>query len=327
MGADLIGYALPPPTTPSLFDEANVELGMRSVIGDIRDLSKLLAVFELHEPEVVIHMAAQSLVRQSYENPVETYSTNVMGTVHVLECVRLTSSAKVVLNITTDKCYENMKWVWGYREGDPLGGYDPYSNSKSCAEFVSAGYRSSFFNVEKFTEHGVAIATARAGNVIGGGDWSSNRLIPEILSAFTRGEIAKIRNPNAIRPWQYVMEPLRGYLKLAELLFCDGPSYSEAWNFGPCDSDAKTVSWISTELAGLWGQDARWEIDCIKYPHEAQILKLDISKASARLNWQPALSLQVALSMIVDWTKQRNSGANIRELTMSQINYYLNLTR
>lgn len=325
MGADLTGYALHAPTTPSLFEEAKVEEGMISVIGDIRDLSNLQAVFAKHQPEIVIHMAAQSLVKHSYQNPVETYSTNVMGTVHILECVRFTPSVKAVLNVTTDKCYENMKWIWGYRENDPVGGYDPYSNSKACSELVSAGYRSSFFNIDKYGEHGVAIATARSGNVIGGGDWSKNRLIPDILSAFMHSEIAKVRNPNAIRPWQFVMEPLRGYLKLAEYLYCEGPSYSEAWNFGPYEGDAKSVRWISEQISALWGQDARWEVDFSQHEHEAELLNLDITKARGRLDWHPTLRLQVALAMIVDWAKQRNSGANVRELTMNQIKNYQEL--
>jgi CDP-glucose 4,6-dehydratase len=327
MGADLLGYALPAPTNPSLFEEAQVEQGMTSVIGDIRDLTKLQIVFDQFKPEIVIHMAAQPLVRYSYQNPVETYSTNVMGTVHLMECVRNTSSVKSVVNITTDKCYENKEWVWGYRENEPMGGYDPYSNSKGCAELVSAAYRSSFFNVDKYAEHGVGMATVRAGNVIGGGDWATDRLIPDIISAFEQNKLVDIRNPNAIRPWQHVLEPLRGYLTLAERLYQEGPLYSEAWNFGPHDEDAKPVGWIVERMATLWGQDAQWQADSSSHPHEAQYLKLDISKVRTRLDWHPALRLQEALEMIVAWAKQRQAGVNIRELTLRQIQNYQDLTR
>ena len=326
MGAQVTGYALAPPTNPSLFEIAEVAQGMTSVIGDIRDLSKLQAVFAEHQPEIVIHMAAQPLVRYSYQNPVETYSTNVMGTVHLLEAVRNTSGVKVVVNITTDKCYENREWVWGYRENEPMGGFDPYSNSKGCAELVSAAYRSSFFNANNYAQHGVATATVRAGNVIGGGDWAQDRLIPDILAAFEQGRKVEIRNPHAIRPWQHVMEPLRGYLTLAEQLFEHGPSFGEGWNFGPIDEDAKPVGWIVEQMAALWGADAQWQIDSGEHPHEAHYLKLDISKARSRLNWLPALRLENALALIIDWSKQREVGANMRQLTLVQLQAYQALT-
>ena len=326
MGAQVTGYALAPPTNPSLFEIAEVAQGMTSVIGDIRDLSKLQAVFAEHQPEIVIHMAAQPLVRYSYQNPVETYSTNVMGTVHLLEAVRNTSGVKVVVNITTDKCYENREWVWGYRENEPMGGFDPYSNSKGCAELVSAAYRSSFFNANNYAQHGVATATVRAGNVIGGGDWAQDRLIPDILAAFEQGRKVDIRNPHAIRPWQHVMEPLRGYLTLAEQLFEHGPSFGEGWNFGPNDEDAKPVGWIVEQMAALWGADAQWQIDSGEHPHEAHYLKLDISKARSRLNWLPALRLKDALALIIDWSKQREVGANMRQLTLVQLQAYQALT-
>lgn len=326
LGAELIGYALPAPTSPSLFEEANVENGMTSVMGDIRDLKQLQSVFDQYKPEIVIHMAAQPLVRYSYQNPVETYSTNVMGTVHLLECVRNTPGVKAVVNITTDKCYENKEWAWGYRENEPMGGYDPYSNSKGCAELVSSAYRSSFFNSDNYVEHGVAMATVRAGNVIGGGDWAKDRLIPDILSAYEQGKLVDIRNPNAIRPWQHVMEPLHGYLTLAEKLYSEGTAYAEPWNFGPKDEDAQTVGWITQQMAELWGPNAQWQIDAGPHPHEAHFLKLDISKARSRLNWNPKLSLQEALSLIVDWAKQRQAGVDVRELTLSQIQNYQNLS-
>lgn len=327
MGAQVVGYALAPPTNPSLFDVAEVAQGMTSVIGDIRDLDKLQAVFAEHQPEIVIHMAAQPLVRYSYQNPVETYSTNVMGTVHVLEAVRNTPGVKAVVNVTTDKCYENKEWAWGYREDEPMGGHDPYSNSKGCAELVSAAYRSSFFNANNYAQHGVATATVRAGNVIGGGDWAQDRLIPDILAAFEQGRKVDIRNPHAIRPWQHVMEPLRGYLTLAEQLFEQGPSFGEGWNFGPNDEDAKPVGWIVEQMAALWGADAQWQVDTGEHPHEAHYLKLDISKARSRLDWHPALRLKDALALIIDWSKQRAAGANMRQLTLAQLQAYQALTK
>ncbi len=322
MGVQVTGYALAPPTKPSLFEIAEVAQGMTSVIGDIRDLAKLQIVFAEHQPEIVIHMAAQPLVRYSYQNPVETYSTNVMGTVHLLEAVRNTSSVKAVVNITTDKCYENREWVWGYRENEPMGGFDPYSSSKGCAELVSAAYRSSFFNANNYAQHGVATATVRTGNVIGGGDWAQDRLIPDILAAFEQGRKVVIRNPHAIRPWQHVMEPLRGYLTLAEQLFEQGPSFGEGWNFGPNDEDTKPVSWIVDQMAALWGADAQWQTDTGEHPHEAHYLKLDISKARSRLDWHPALRLKDALALIIDWSKQGQAGANMRQLTLTQLHAY-----
>jgi CDP-glucose 4,6-dehydratase len=322
MGAKVTGYALAPPTKPSMFEIADVAQGMISIVGDIRDLTKLQAVFTEHQPEIVIHMAAQPLVRYSYQNPVETYSTNVMGTVHLLEAVRNTPGVKAVVNITTDKCYENREWVWGYRENEPMGGFDPYSNSKGCAELVSAAYRSSFFNANNYAQHGLATATVRAGNVIGGGDWAQDRLIPDILAGFEQGRKVDIRNPHAIRPWQHVMEPLRGYLTLAEKLFEHGPSFGEGWNFGPNDEDAKPVGWIVEQMAALWGTDAQWQVDTGEHPHEAHYLKLDISKARSRLDWHPALRLKDALALIIDWSKQRAAGANMRQLTLDQLQAY-----
>ena len=326
MGAQVVGYALAPPTNPSLFEVAKVSQGMTSIIGDIRDLAKLQAVFAEYKPEIVIHMAAQPLVRYSYQNPVETYSTNVMGTVHLLEAVRNSPGVKAVVNVTTDKCYENKEWVWGYRENEPMGGYDPYSNSKGCAELVSAAYRSSFFNASNYAQHGVAMATVRAGNVIGGGDWAQDRLIPDILAAFEQGRKVDIRNPHAIRPWQHVMEPLRGYLTLAEHLFEQGPSFAEGWNFGPNDEDAKPVGWIVAQMAALWGNDAQWQIDTGEHPHEAHYLKLDISKARSRLDWHPALRLNDALALIIDWARQRQAGADMRAVSLAQLQAYQALT-
>jgi len=257
LGAELYGFALSPPTFPSLFEEARIADGMTSIKGDIRDLDFFIQAMRDAKPEIVIHMAAQPLVRYSYQNPIETYATNVMGTIHMLEAVRATPTVRAVVNITTDKCYENKEWVWGYREDDPMGGYDPYSSSKGCAELVTAAYRSSFFNPESYEKHGVALATVRAGNVIGGGDWAQDRLIPDTLAAFERGEPVCIRNPQAIRPWQHVLEPLRGYLLLAEKLFHAGSAYAEGWNFGPADHDCRPVDWIVALLAEEWGKGAR----------------------------------------------------------------------
>ena len=327
LGAEVTGFALEPPTQPNLFEEARIAQGMRSIMGDIRDLDALQRAMQEARPEIVIHMAAQPLVCYSYHKPLETYATNVMGTVHLLESVRHCPGIRAVVNITTDKCYENRKWDWGYRENEPLGGYDPYSNSKGCAELVSAAYRSSFFNIDKYIEHGVAVATARAGNVIGGGDWAHNRLLPDILRGFRQSQVVPIRNPNAIRPWQHVMEPLRGYLNLAEHLYEKGPNYAEAWNFGPNDEDAKPVKWIVERMANLWGPGAQWAVTEGEHPHEATYLKLDISKARNRLNWNPILRLEEALKLIVAWSRWWSDGADSRHFTLAQMEAYQELSQ
>jgi len=327
LGAHVVGYALAPPTQPSLFEVAHVGRGMTSILGDIRDLASLQAVFSAHDIEIVIHMAAQPLVRYSYQNPVETYATNVMGTVHLLEAVRQSRGIKAVVNITTDKCYENREWPWGYRENEPMGGYDPYSNSKGCAELVSSAYRSSYFNSSRYAEHGVALATVRAGNVIGGGDWAPDRLIPDILAAFEQGRCAEIRHPQAIRPWQHVLEPLRGYLSVAERLYEQGPDFAEGWNFGPNDEDAQPVGWIVEKMAQMWGNNAQWRIAAGEHPHEANYLKLDISKARSLLDWHPALRLNQALQLIIEWSRQYQAGADMHELTLAQIRAYQTLTQ
>ncbi len=322
LGANVTGYALPPPTQPSLFETSRVAEGMTSITGDIRDGKALATSLREAAPDIVIHMAAQPLVRRSYMDPVETYSTNVMGTVHLLEAVRQTPSVRAVVNVTTDKCYENKEWVWAYRENEPMGGYDPYSNSKGCAELVTSAYRNSFFNPDKYSEHGVALASARAGNVIGGGDWAADRLIPDILTAYAQGKPVLIRSPHAIRPWQHVLEPLRGYLTLAEHLYRDGTSYAEAFNFGPRSEDAQPVEWIVRKLATLWGEGAAWHVDAGQHPHEATYLKLDISKAAHRLNWLPVLNLELALGLTVDWARGLLHGDDLQKLTLSQINTY-----
>ena len=317
MGAELQGYALAPTPGHSLFREARVAEGMGSTVGDIRDLAALQSAVAAFRPDIVIHMAAQALVRQSYVEPVETYATNVMGTVHLLEAVRRVPGVRVVVNVTTDKCYENREWAWGYREDEPMGGHDPYSNSKGCAELVSSAYRRSFFR-----DGGPALATARAGNVIGGGDWATDRLVPDILRAFERGEPVVIRNPHSTRPWQHVLEPLSGYLVLAQRLWEDGAAFAEGWNLGPRDEDARPVQWIVEQLVARWGQGARWQLDGGQHPHEAHFLKLDISKARARLGWAPRWRLADALRHIVTWHQAWLAGDDVRALCLAQIDQY-----
>jgi CDP-glucose 4,6-dehydratase len=322
-GAFVTGYALAPKESINFYDVSEVSIGLvKSYESDIRDLSSLKSAMQASQPEVVIHMAAQALVRQSYRDPVETYSTNVMGTVNLFEAVRATPGVRAVINITTDKCYENQEWDWGYREIDPLGGFDPYSNSKGCAELVTSAYRNSFFHRSNHHKHGVSVASVRAGNVIGGGDWSADRLIPDILSAFQKSQAVKIRNPNAVRPWQHVLEPLRGYLLLAQRLVEEGPAFAEAWNFGPREEDARPVDWIVKEMASRWGSDAQWQTDDGEHPHEATYLKLDISKARSRLHWEPALRLTDALDLTVQWTKQFELNSNMRDVSLNQIKNY-----
>lgn len=321
MGADVTGYALAPePGGRSLFELAHVGDGMRSVIADLRDASALARELKAARPEVVIHMAAQALVRESYATPLDTYAVNVMGTAHLLEAVRHASGVRAVVSVTTDKCYDNREWVWGYRETDPLGGFDPYSSSKAAAELVTAAYRSSYFNPAQHAQHGVAIATARAGNVIGGGDQARDRLVPDILAALGGGEPVRIRNPHAIRPWQHVLEPLSGYLRLAEALASpEGAGFAEAWNFGPADDDARPVAWIVNRLLECWGDSAGWVHDAAPQPHEAHYLKLDCSKARARLGWEPQWNLAVALAAIVDWQRAVAGGDDVRAITLAQI--------
>jgi CDP-glucose 4,6-dehydratase len=322
LGAKVTGYALDPPTQPNLFERANVASGIHSIIADIRDFSRLKAEVDACRPDVVIHMAAQSVVKRGYEDPIETYSSNVMGTVHVLEAVRLLERPCAVVNVTSDKCYANNEWVWGYRENEPMGGHDPYSNSKGCAELVTTAYRDSFFPIESLDRHRVALGSARAGNAIGGGDWTKNQLIPDLMRAFLSGEPCQIRSPSSIRPWQFVLEPLRGYLILAERLSTDPIHFASGWNFGPADSDAKPVSWIADELVRLWGKAARWSHDGTPHPREATFLKLDASKANAYLDVRPMLPLAEALEWIVDWYRAFGAEADLRQLTQAQIARY-----
>lgn len=323
MGAKVTGYSLPPPTQPSLFEIARVGEGMTSIIGDIRNPDQLQAVFCEHCPEIVFHMAAQPLVRYSYEEPVETYATNVMGTVHLLEAIRQTGGVRAVVNVTSDKCYENREWVWGYRENEPMGGYDPYSSSKGCAELVANAYRNSYFNPATYEQHGIALASARAGNVIGGGDWAPDRLIPDTMRAMQAGEPVKIRSPYATRPWQHALEPLSGYLQLAQKLFEEGTNYAEGWNFGPNDEDARSVQWIVEQLIRQWGEGAHWELDTNLQPHEAHYLKLDCSKAKSRLGWQPQWSLTKTLNAVVEWHRAYLDKTDMRSMTLQQIKTFM----
>ena len=317
MGAELHGLALQPPTAPALFDEARIASGMQSTIGDIRDYPTVLAAMQACKPDIIIHMAAQPLVRYSYQEPVETFATNVMGTVHVLEAARQVGTAKAVINVTTDKCYENKEWVWGYREDEPMGGHDPYSNSKGCSELVTSAYRQSFFE-----QSGIALASARAGNVIGGGDWAADRLVPDILRAFENSQPVIIRNPHAIRPWQHVLEPLAGYLILAEQLYAKGQHFAGGWNFGPHDEDARPVQWIVERMVNAWGNEASWQLDNGDHPHEANYLKLDISKAKAKINWQPRWRLGIALDKIIDWHHSWLGKTDIQNTCLQQISDY-----
>ncbi len=322
LGVDLTGYALNPSTNPSMFNVAKVEDGMKSIIGDIRDLNTLQAAMQEIKPEIVFHMAAQPLVRYSYLNPVETYATNVMGTVHLMEAVRNTKSVKVLVNVTSDKCYGNHELTRGYREDEAMGGFDPYSNSKGCAELVTSAYRSSFFNPKKYHQHGVAVASARAGNVIGGGDWSEDRLIPDAFKAFEKDLPLMIRNPRSIRPWQHVLEPLSGYLKLAQALYEKGPTFTSGWNFGPRDQDNRSVEEVINILISDWGYSARWQEEYQEQPHEAALLKLDISKAQSKLGWNPKWNLEVAIHKTVQWQKLLYEKENMQKVSLAQIEEY-----
>lgn len=317
MGAVVRGVSLDPPTTPALFTVAQLAQGMDHQLADICDFEAVKALVASFKPEIVIHMAAQPLVRLSYLRPIETYATNVMGTLHLLEAARHAGSVRAIVNITTDKCYENKEWAWGYREYEPMGGHDPYSSSKGCVELLSTAYRRSFLK-----DAGIAIATARAGNVIGGGDWALDRLVPDILKALEQQQPVQIRNPHAIRPWQHVLEPLSGYLLLAERLFEYGEQYAEGWNFGPRDEDAQPVHWIVDRLCQAWGSGATWSVQQGGHPHEAHFLKLDISKARQRLQWEPRWSLHTALGHIIQWHQGWLAGQDMRAICLKQIISY-----
>ncbi len=321
LGATVFGYALAPVTTPNLFEISGLGKFMDSTLADVRDGDKLLETMRRAAPDVVFHLAAQPLVRASYRDPVETYSTNVMGTVHLLEAVRQIDSVRAVVVVTTDKCYDNREWEWGYRENDRLGGYDPYSSSKAATELVTAAYRNSFFLPPEVA----SVASARAGNVIGGGDWAEDRLIPDIVRAASEGKPVRVRNPHAIRPWQHVVEPLCGYLQLAQRLYTVGGAFAQAWNFGPEDRDARTVGWITQRVTELWGDGASWVADQGEHPHEANFLKLDISRARQLLGWTPRLTLDTALEWTTDWYRSQSQGSDMRRVTLAQIARYESL--
>ena len=322
LGAQVSGFALAPPTDPSLFELAKVADGIESTLGDVRDAPAVADAVRRARPEVVFHLAAQPLVRAGYADPAGTYATNVMGAINLLEAVRSAGGVRAVVNVTSDKCYENREWPWGYRENEPLGGFDPYSSSKACAEMVTQSWRSAFFPPEQHAKHGTALATARAGNVIGGGDWGADRLIPDFVRAISNNTPLRIRSPDAVRPWQHVLDPLAGYLRLAELLYGHGPDFGEAWNFGPGAEDARPVRWVLDQIHRAWGDVGGWELDAHPQPHEASTLKLDCSKARGRLGWVPRLALPVALEWTVEWYKAWRAGADMTAVCMDQLNRY-----
>ena len=319
MGAKVHGYSLEPPTTPNFFTVCNLEKHLESsTIGNILDFHHLHKALDQTSPEVVFHLAAQPLVRESYDSPLATLETNVIGTANVMEACRSVPSIKTIVNITTDKCYENKEWSWPYRENDRLGGHDPYSASKACAEITAAAYRDSFL-----TDANMNLASVRAGNVIGGGDWAADRLIPDFLRALDIGEILTIRSPNAVRPWQHVLEPLSGYLMLSEKLFSEGNTFAEAWNFGPNDDDAKSVSWIVNQLCDRT-PGAKWQTDNAQQPHEAGLLKLDSSKAKTKLGWNPRWNLEMALNKTIEWHQAWRKGDDMAAFTSAQLQAYIN---
>ena len=319
MNSIICGYSLEPNSNPNLFNLANVDQKMKSIIGDIRDLEKIKHKINDFDPDIVIHMAAQPLVRLSYVDPVETYTTNVIGTLNLLEACRSCKSLKSIVVITTDKCYENKEKDEGYKEFEPMGGHDPYSSSKGCCELLVSSYRRSYFN----DKNSASLASVRAGNVIGGGDWSKDRLIPDILNSFKDSKTVKIRNPKSIRPWQHVLEPLSGYLILAERLYINGDKYAEAWNLGPDIEDCKTVEWILNNMVKKWGEGASWKYEKNDNLHEANFLKLDCTKAASMLNWFPKWKLDYTLSLIIDWYKQFINKSDMRDICLKEISKYM----
>ncbi len=325
LGVDLIGFSKSVPTKPSLFELADIGKNMTSIMGDITSIENITNVVKQHNPEIIIHMAAQSLVHKSYDQPLETFSTNIMGTVNLLEAVRNTSKKCVIINVTSDKCYENQELERGYKENDPMGGYDPYSSSKGCAELITSSFRNSFFKNSNNKDYDISLASVRAGNVIGGGDWADNRIVPDIMRGILDKKIIKIRNPTSVRPWQYVLEPLRGYLELAEKLYNYKSEYAESWNFGPEIDDAKPVSWLVNEIVEMWRGNI--EVDFanndLDYKHETSFLRLDCSKAKSKLKWNPKIKLEEGLKLTVNWYKQYEQTKELREFTENQIEEYL----
>ena len=319
LGASVHGYSLEPPTQPNFFTETKLQkILANSTISDIRDIEVLTSALKIAKPNIIIHMAAQPLVRKSYNIPVETFATNVMGTINVLEAARQVGTTKAIINVTTDKCYKNKEWHWPYRENDRLGGHDPYSASKACAEMAAAAYQNSFL-----ADANIYLASVRAGNVIGGGDWATDRLIPDFFKGVDAGKTMTIRSPKAVRPWQHVLEPLWGYLLLAEKLYTEGKAFAEAWNFGPEESDAKPVSWIVEQLC-MSNSQAKWQIENIKQPHESDLLKLDSNKAKARLGWIPRWNLKTALNKTIEWHQAWRKKDDMAAITSAQIKAYTN---
>ena len=321
LGAKIYGYSLPAPTNPSMWEDMQLEkLCTEMCYADIRNYAHLEQYIKQVQPEIIIHMAAQPLVRYSYINPRETYEVNVMGTVNLLDAVRQSGFGKAVVNVTTDKCYENKEWLWAYRENEPMGGHDPYSNSKGCSELVTSAFINSYFGYAGST---TIVGSGRAGNVIGGGDWAEDRLIPDIIRSFSQQQAVNVRNPNSVRPWQHVLEPLSGYLTLAEKLYTDGQQYSGGWNFGPLDSDTKTVGEIVEQMCQIWGDGATWTHDQQEHPHEANLLRLDCSKARMLLNWHPVWDSQATLTKLTLWYKAYFAEQNMLDLSKQQINDYM----
>jgi CDP-glucose 4,6-dehydratase len=323
---ELIGFSKDIPTKPSLFELAKVSEDMVSIMGDIRNFSIIQKIIQEHQPDIIIHMAAQSLVRKSYEDPLETFSTNIMGTVNVLESIKISEKTRVMINVTSDKCYKNSGTKEKFSESSPMGGYDPYSNSKACSELVTSSYRDSFFNPKEYQKHGMSVATCRAGNVIGGGDWSKDRLIPDIMRGIINNEIIKIRNPNAIRPWQHVLDPLNGYLTLAEKMWSAGNEFSEAWNFGPTEEGEKSVKWITEKLTKQWLNHIKWDIDNDINPHEENSLRLNCMKANSRLSWRSKLNLEQGLDWVLEWYKQYKENNDMKKITEQQIEEFQKLS-
>jgi len=322
LGAEVTGYALDPPTEPSLFELCGLRGRVRSIVADVRDGARLAAELEKARPEIIFHMAAQPLVRDSFRVPVETFAVNVMGTVNLLEAARVAGGVRALVNVTTDKCYENREWLWGYRENEPLGGSDPYSSSKACSELVTQAYARSYFAPADYAAHGTAVATARAGNIIGGGDWAADRLVPDCVRAILGKKGVGIRNPDATRPWQHVLEPLSGYLLLARRLCESGPEFGGPWNFGPGDDDTRTVAYVVQRLCFAWGEGAAATADPGPHPHEAHYLKLDCSKARTLLRWRPRWDLDTAIGKVVAWTRVYQAGGDVREACLAQIEEY-----
>ena len=325
LGVELVGFSKDIPTKPSLFEIAKVSEGMTSITGNIEDFTAIQKVLKENKPEIVIHMAAQSLVRKSYEEPINTFATNVMGTVNLLQAVKTTGNTRVLINITSDKCYENNGTEKVFSENSPMGGYDPYSSSKGCAELVTSSFRDSFFNLKEFERHGCSLSSVRSGNVIGGGDWAKDRLIPDIMNSISKRIPTQIRNTRSIRPWQFVLEPLFGYLILAQRMWEEGKEFSEPWNFGPDETDCKSVKWILEKISKELDDGFSWKEDTRDNPHEAKMLKLDCNKAKKRLGWKTKLDVNETIEWTVNWYKEYFKNSDMKEYTENQIDKFMSL--